>query len=332
MDVVLIAPEAFLHQEDAPYVKNIRDAGMDIIYPDDPTFTRGHKSEAETIEQLSKCQALIAGGEFFTENVLAALPQLRVIARCGVGYDRVDVEAATRHGVALTITPTANHESVAEHAFSLLFAIAKSVMTSDRNMRKGKWNQNSTLPIRGQTLGILGLGRIGRSMAVRANALGMKVIAHDAFPNEAFAQEHDVQLVDFDTLLTQSDYLTIHCPLNDDTQGLFNRETFNKMKAGSVLINTARGPLVVEADLIEALQSGHLYGAGLDVFEQEPIDPENKLLQMDQVVSTPHVGSGDWLSRLDMAIEAADCIIKLRRNEWPEGAVVNNSLRDDWKW
>jgi D-3-phosphoglycerate dehydrogenase len=332
MDVVLIAPEAFLHQEDAPYVKNIRAAGMDIIYPDDPTFTRGHKSEEETIEQLSKCQAIIAGGEFFTENVFAALPQLRVVARSGVGYDRVDVEAATRHGVAVAITPTANHESVAEHAFSLMFAIAKSVMTSDRLMRAGQWNQNSTLPIRGQTLGILGLGRIGRSVAVRATALGMKVLAHDAYPNESFAQEHGVQLVDLDTLLAQSDYVTIHCPLNDDTQGLFNRDTLAKMKAGSVLINTARGPLVVETDLVEALESGHIYGAGLDVFEQEPIDPENKLLKMDQVVSTPHVGSGDWLSRLDMAIEAADCIIKLQRNEWPEGAVVNTSLKDGWQW
>jgi len=332
MDVALIAPEAFLNQDDAPYVTNIREAGMEVIYPDDPTFTRGHKTEEETIEQLSKCQAILAGGEHFTENVLAALPQLRVIARCGVGYDRVDVEAATRHGVAVTITPTANHESVAEHAFSLMFAVAKSVMSSDRSMRTGNWDQKSTLPIRGQTLGILGLGRIGRSVAVRATALGMKVMAYDAFPNESFAQEHGVQLVDLDTLLAEADYLTIHCPLNDDTQGLFNHQTLAKMKAGSVLVNTARGPLVVEADLIDAIEAGHIYGAGLDVFEQEPIDPQNKLLQMDQVVSTPHVGSGDWLSRLNMGIEAADCIVKLHRNEWPEGAVVNDTLRDGWLW
>ena len=250
MDVALIAPEAFLHQDDAPYVKNLQAAGMEVIYPDDPTFTRGHKTEEETIEQLSKCQAVLAGGEHITENVLAALPQLRVVARCGVGDDRVDGEAATRHGVAVTITPTANHEAVAEHAFSLMFAIAKSVMSSDRSMRTGNWDQKSTLPIRGQTLGILGLGRIGRSVAVRATALGMKVLAHDAFPNEAFAQEHGIQLVDFDHLLAESDYLTIHCPLNDDTHGLFNQQTLAKMKAGSVLVNTARGPLVVEADLI----------------------------------------------------------------------------------
>lgn len=331
MPTALITPENLLH-EDGPYVNSLEEAGFDVIFPKERTFTRGLCSEAETIEQLSICDALIAGGEKMTANVIAALPKLRVIARSGVGYDRVDVAAATQHRVAVTITPTANHESVAEHAMMLLLSVAKNIVVNDAHSRAGRWPMPTTQPVRNRTCGILGLGRIGRSFAVRAKAMGMNVIATEMYPNEEFVQQHGIELVDLDTLLAKSDYLSIHCPVTDETTGMFNKDTFGKMKQGSVFINTARGALVVETDLLEALQSGHLLGAGIDVYEQEPVSADNPLLKLDNIVCTPHCASADWRSQEDMGIEAADCIIKLNQNEWPEGAVVNNELQSAWKW
>lgn len=332
MPTVLIAPEAFLHQPEASYARVLTDAGFDIRYPKNPTFTRGLGPEEETIEELKDCVAIIAGGEYFTPRVLDACPKLRVIARAGVGYDRVNVPAATERNIAVTITPTSNHEAVAELMLALLLGVTKRIALNDRTLRTGAWVQKLTAPIRGRTVGLIGLGRIGKSTAVRCAALGMKVIAHEQFPDREFVAKHGIPLVELDDLLAQSDFVSLHCPLNDATRGMCNAAFFAKMKSGSVLINTARGGLVVEADLIPALQTGHLFGAGLDVFEKEPISPDNPLLKLDNVVCTPHLGGTDTRSSEDMGIESAHNIVKLSRNEWPEGAVVNAELRSRWKW
>ena len=331
MPIVLISPEGLIDVR-GRWVSMLEEAGFEIRYPADRTFTRGQFSEKETVDVLDDATAVIAGGEFFTESILGDLPQLRVIARQGVGFDRVDVAAATARGIPVTITPTANHEGVAEQTFALLFAVAKSVVVNDAHARAGRWPMMATEPIRGKTFGILGLGRIGRSAAIRARALGMEVIATESYPDEEFVRRHAVELVPFEALLARSDHLSIHCPLNAETEGLFDRTVFAKMKHGSVLLNTARGKLVVEADLAEALQNGHLSGAGLDVFEQEPPSPANPLFQLPNVVVSPHLAGNDKLSQENMAIEAADCIIKLSRNEWPAGAVVNDQLRENWSW
>ena len=330
-DVVLIDPEHMIDQREARYVKVLEEAGFEVIYPDDPTFSRG-KSEEETIAQLQKCNAVLAGGPIITESVMAACPELRVVARSGVGYDRVDIPGATKHNVAVCITPNANHESVAEHALMLMFGVAKGVLQNDEHSRAGRWPQSETLPIRGTTLGIIGLGRIGRSLAVRAVAMGMKVIAYELYPNNDFIAQHGIELVDQDDLLSRSDYVSVHCPVTEQTKGLINADFLGKMKPGSVLINTARGALQVEADLYDALTSGHLYGAGLDVYEQEPPSADNPLFTLPNVVFSPHIGSGDHLSRLMMGVEAAECIASLRHGNWPEGAVVNNEIKDGWRW
>jgi phosphoglycerate dehydrogenase-like enzyme len=178
----------------------------------------------------------------------------------------------------------------------------------------------------------LGLGRIGRAVAARARSLDMIVIATEPNPDRTFTAKHAVEMVDFDTLLTRSDYLSIHCPLTSQTRGMVNKACFDRMKPGSVLINTARGQLVVESDLIQALKSGHLRGAGLDVLEEEPPRPDNPLLQMNNVVLSPHTGGEDTRSFLTMGMEAAECIVKLYRGEWPEGAVVNTLSKENWKW
>ena len=152
-DVVLIDPEHMIGLKDAQYVKVLQEAGFEVIYPDDSTFSRG-KSEEETIAQLQKCNAVLAGGPIITENVMAACPELRVIARSGVGYDRVDIPGATKHNIAVCITPNANHESVAEHALMLMFGIAKGVLANDEHSRAGRWPQSETLPIEAQRLGL----------------------------------------------------------------------------------------------------------------------------------------------------------------------------------
>jgi D-3-phosphoglycerate dehydrogenase / 2-oxoglutarate reductase len=315
-----------------PEVQILREAGFEVRYPANTTFTRGLGTEDETISTLRGINALIAGGEWLTDKVFAAVPELRVVARAGVGYDRVDIPAATRHGVAVTITPTANHAAVAEHTLALLFGVTRQIAINDRTMRAGQWIRRALAPVRGRTIGLVGLGRIGRSTAVRCAALGIKVIAFEVKPDLAFVKQHAIELVTFDELLKRSDFVSLHCPLSDETRGLMNADAFTKMKPGSLFINTARGGLVVEADLIAALESGHLGGAGLDVFEKEPPDPKNPLFQMDQVVVSPHVGGGDTQSNADMGAEAARCIVSLSRGEWPQGAVVNDSLESAWKW
>ena len=224
------------------------------------------------------------------------------------------------------------HEAVAELMLALLLGVTKSVALNDRTLRSGVWSQKLTAPIRGRTVGLIGLGRIGKSTAVRCAALGMRVIAHEQFPDRDFVTKNNIPLVELDDLLAQSDFVSLHCPLNDATRGLCNAAFFAKMKPGSVLINTARGGLVVEDDLISALKSGHLSGAGLDVFQQEPLPPTSPLLQLDNVVLCPHLGGTDTRSSEDMGIECAHNIVKLSRNEWPEGAVVNADLRPSWKW
>lgn len=330
MPTVMFTPEALVRVA-GPWVEMLESAGFQVAYPEDATFTRGLCGQVETIRVLRDADALIAGAEFLTAEVLAELPKLRVIARAGVGYDRVDVAAATRHGIPLTITPTANHEAVAETVFALMFAIAKNVIDNDARIRSGGWRKGPTQPIRGRTLGLFGLGRIGRSTAIRARAMGMTVIATETFPDEAFAKQHSIELVDFDTLVEKSDYLSVHCPLNSATRGMFNRDVFGKMRSGTVFINTARGELVNEADLVDAL-ANHLAAAGLDVFAEEPPSPENPLFRCQNLVASPHLGGADTLAQQSMAIEAADCIIKLSRNEWPNGAVVNKELQPSWRW
>jgi phosphoglycerate dehydrogenase-like enzyme len=331
MPVVLITPEALINVR-GPWVSFLEEAGLTVAYPDDPTFTRGLYTAAETIRVLKPAAAVIAGGEYFTAKILAGLPQLRVIARAGVGYDKVDVPAATSRKIAVTITPTANHEGVAEQAFALIFAIAKNLVVNDQRTRTGQWSLGTTAPVRGTTLGLFGLGRIGRSTAVRGRAMGMTVIACETNPDLEFVRQHGIELIDFDSLLARSDYLSLHCPHNAQTDRMFNHGVFARMKRGSVLINTSRGRLVVEADLLAALQQGHLAGAGLDVFENEPATADNPLFALKNVVVSPHLGGADRLSQDNMAIEAAQCIVKLHQGQWPVGAVVNDELQAGWKW
>lgn len=331
MPNVIIPTDGTLDQSH-PCVSRLQAAGFSVQLLTDPKIALGQADEQTTIDALDGADAVMAWAEHYTARTLAGLPKLRVIARVGVGFDKVDLTAATARNVAVTITPTANHEAVAEHAMALMLAWAKSLLPSNRAMRAGKWPKPPLAAVRQTTLGIVGLGRIGRSLALRAQAMRMKVIATELHPDAAFVQQHGIELQSLDDLLAKSDFVSLNCPLNDQTRGLIAAPQLARMKKGAVLVNTARGKLIVQRDLVAALQSGHLGGAALDVFEEQPTDADNPLFTLDNVVASPHVAGDDALASIDMGKEAAGCIIDLHAGRWPQGAVVNNELEGKWKW
>lgn len=328
MPTVVITTEP-IFQAPGPHVDILRKEGFEVRFPREvPLLT-----ESVLLEAMHKAEAVIAGGsDPYNASVLDRLPDLRVIARFGVGYERVDVEAATKRGIAVTITPNGNHEAVAEHAMAFLLALTRHIVRNDRDVRQGRWEKDMLIPLRGKTLGIVGLGRIGKSLAVRAAAFKLHVLAYDPYPDIAFAREREIEFVDLDTLLARSDFVSLHLPLTPETRGIIDRTRLSRMKPGSFLINTARGGLVAEDDLVSALQSGHLAGAGLDVFAQEPPPLDHPLFALEKVVLAPHVAAGDTQSVHDMAMGSAQNIIDLYRGNWPAASVVNPALRNGWKW
>ncbi len=296
-----------LRHQPGPFREILEAAGFRCVDP-----AGNHPlTEAELRAALPEADALLAGGERVSAEVIAMAPKLRAIARTGVGYDAVDVAAATARRIAVAITPGTNQESVAEQAFALLLALSRRVVSNDGIIRAGGWDRALVEPIRGKALGLVGLGRIGRAVASRAVAFGMRVLAFDPIPSAD--PEVDARLgirrLGFEEILAESDVVSLHLPLTEATRGLIDRATLSRMRPGSYLINTARGGLVVEADLAEALASGHLAGAGLDVLNAEPPEPGNPLLGLPNVVFSPHMGGVDRKSMADMAEMAARCVV-----------------------
>ena len=225
-----------------------------------------------------------------TAELLDKAPKLRAVGRAGVGVDNIDLEAATKRGVLVMSTPGGNAVSVAEHTLALLLALAKQVPRLDKAIHEGRWEKSSAAgtELRGKTLGLIGLGRIGSEVAVRAEAFDMRVLAYDPYISEAAAREISVDLVPLDNLLVESDFISLHTSLSSATQKIINAATIEKMKRGARLINAARGELIDEAALAEALKSGKLAGAAVDVFVEEP--PKNSpLVGLPNLIATPHV-------------------------------------------
>ncbi|MFO0847553.1 MAG: phosphoglycerate dehydrogenase [Gemmataceae bacterium] len=323
---VLIAP-APLKEIEPVYGPILRAAGFELVFP----TRNAQMTEAELLEQLPGCAASLAGSEPYTPRVIAAAAAagLKVIARAGVGYDGVDVTAATAHGISVTITPGTNHDSVAEHTFALILALAKNVVTQHNKVVAGEWTRRVNQPLRGRTLGIAGLGRAGKAVALRGLAFGMPVIAHDPLADATFAAKHDIPLVSLDDLMRQSDYVSLHMPMLPGTKHLINARTLGLMKPTAYLVNTARGGVVNEADLYDALQARRIAGAGLDVFDEEP-PGRHPLFTLDNVVATAHTAGVDLQSRDDMARCAAEAIVKLLKGEWPGDWVVNKEVQAKW--
>ncbi len=270
-------------------------------------------TSAEVAALLPGVDGYIAGLDGIDAAALAAADRLKVIARYGVGVDCVDLEATHQRGIIVTNTPGANSVSVAELALGLILALIRQIPEAATATRQGKFPRLSGVSLEGKTVGILGLGAIGKQLARRLHAFDCRLLAFDPYPDLEFARAHAVQYLPLDEILPQADFISLHLPLLPETRRLVDQSFLAKMKKGAYLVNTARGEVIDETALYEALQSGYLRGAALDAFATEPPDPSNPLLALPQLIGTPHLGAqtdGATNNMGRMALE--DCLTVLR--------------------
>jgi phosphoglycerate dehydrogenase-like enzyme len=308
---------------------------FELVYPK----RAAQMTEAELLEQLPGCTASLAGSEPYTRKVIevAAAAGLKVIGRAAVGYDAVDLQACTEHGVAVTYAPGTNHEAVSEHALMLMLALSKSLLMQHETTKAGGWPRIAQQPLRGKTLGLLGLGRTGSAVALRAKAFGMRVVACDPYVDGTFAKQHGIELTDFEEMLGQADIVSLHVPLTDQTRDIINADTIDYLRPSAFLINTARGEVVDELALYHALKTKRIAAAGIDVFVAEP-PKGSPLLTLDNIILTAHTAGVDLRSREDMARIGALGIAKLLIEKvWPVDLMVNAGVRPcfpdlrDWR-
>lgn len=280
----------------------------------------GTDTPGDLLSAIGPAQGVIASSLVTYDGVaMDRAPQLRVIARTGIGYDKVDLEAATARGVAVCNAPDAPTTSTAEHAITLMLAVAKqleSAQTALRNGGRDFFASHDGLEVSGLTLGIVGAGRIGRSVAQCALGLGMDVICHD--PYVGSGENADIEFVaDLPSLLARSDVVSLHVPLTARTHHLIDAEAIGRLKRGAILINTARGGLIDHVALLNALDSGHLFGAGLDVTDPEPLPPDHPLLRHPDVVVTPHVATATRAGKARLYESAVSQCLQVLRGERP---------------
>jgi len=287
-------------------------AGWSVIVSNPKEYAR-HLAEADALLVRSAVQV--------TKEVLAQAPKLRVIGRAGVGVDNVDLEAATAAGVLVMNTPGGNAISVAEHTLALMLAMARHVTQANASTRGGKWEKKKFLgsELRGKTLGIVGLGSIGREVVKRARAFEMRVIAHDPYVTSAIAYDLGVELLDLPAVYAQSDYLTLHVAATPETQGMLGRAAFAQMKDGVRIVNCARGELVDDAALAEAIASGKVGGAALDVFSAEPPPSGYALFAADTVLATPHIGGSTEEAQEIVGVRIAEQVVEYLKS----GVAIN---------
>ena len=260
-------------------------------------------------EALTGCAGLVVRSETkVTAAVMDSAPALRVIGRAGVGVDNIDVPAATARGIVVMNAPDGNTITTAEHTMALLIALARRVPQANSSLRAGRWERKKFIGVelQGKTLGVLGLGRIGRTVASRANAFGMKIVAFDPFIAPDQARDLGIEVVPFDEVLARADFLTVHTPLTAETRAMVDKEAFSKMKKGVRVINCARGGLIDEEALYEAIKSGIVAGAALDVFVQEPPPADHPLLGLEEVIATPHLGASTTEAQEGVAFTVAE--------------------------
>lgn len=249
------------------------------------------KDSEDLIGLIDDADAVVTQYSDINAEVIENLQHCKMIIKYGIGVNNIDVEAASKKGIYVCNVPDYGVEEVSNHAITMILALSKKLPTITRAFREGNWGYDSIVPLfrfSEATVGLVGFGRIPQIVAKKLSGFGVKLLAYDPYIDESAAKELGVIPVDFDTLCKESDYISLHCPLTEDTTHLFHLETFKMMKDTAVLINTARGPVVKEEDLITALKEGMIAGAGLDVFENEPVDVNNPLLHMENVIATPH--------------------------------------------
>jgi D-3-phosphoglycerate dehydrogenase / 2-oxoglutarate reductase len=303
--------------------EKISSAAIDLLREPHWTVVTPDQAEGKLAAQLQSADALIVRSAVQVDaKLLEHARKLRVIGRAGVGVDNIDLDAATRKGIAVMNTPGANAIAVAEHTLALMLAMARHIGRANELMHAGKWEKKSLqgTELRGKTLGVVGLGRVGMEVARRARAFGMEVVAHDPFVSATIAKEQGIRMAVLDEIYAAADYLTLHVGLTPQTVGMINAAALKKMKPGVRLVNCARGELVDEAALAQAVKQGQVGGAALDVFVQEPLKG-SPLAAMDNVILTPHIGGSTYEAQ-----EAVGYQIALQVKEYLKHGVIQNAV------
>lgn len=267
-------------------------------------------TEEELIPLIADCDGYIAGLDSITNKVINSCKRLKIISRYGVGYDRIDLEAAKKKGIIITNTPGANSQAVGEHTFALLLSVIRKVPYLDRTTRNNLWVRSNGIELKGKTIGIIGLGSIGKVVARCAGGFDMNILAYDPFIDTTYCNKFNIQITEFEDLLAKSDVISLHIPLNQNTLHLIDSHAIAKMKNSCIIINTSRGGLIDENAAYKSLQKKQLGGLGLDAFEIEP--PKNSpLFKLDNVVVTPHTGAHTKEATDNMASLAVKNLIDL---------------------
>ena len=301
----VLVTTAWLRPDDEVH-RYLREAGLEVVHS---SFKDRARTGERLVDLVGAVDAIVAGTDPFTPEVFDAAPNLRVIGRTGVGYDNIDVEAATSRGIAVCPTPGVNRQSVAEHTIGLLLSAARMIPQNAAGVRGGGWDQSSGRELGGAVLGVVGLGAIGKLVATMAQGLGMEVIAHDPFPDRDFIREHGIREASLDGLLAEADFVSLHLFLSPETHHLLDADAIAKMKDGAFLVNAARGGVVHEDALADALASGKLAGAALDTVEVEPLPADSRLRGLDNLVITAHIGAATVESRARSGMMAARSVV-----------------------
>lgn len=299
--------------------------GVDILKQVAEVDVKTGMPKEDLIACIGQYDALVVrSATKVTSDVIAAADKLKIIGRAGVGVDNIDVAAATQRGIVVVNSPEGNTIAAAELTMAHLLALSRNIAAADASVKRGEWERSNFtgVEVYNKTLGVLGLGKIGREVAKRAQGFGMKILAHDPFLSADVAKKMGVELAELDDLLKRSDYITLHLPKTKDTEGLIGADEFRMMKDGVRVINVARGGIIDEKALAEALASGKVAGAAVDVYSQEPATPDNPLLTAPNIVTTPHLGASTEEAQSKVAIDVAEQIVEYL-NGRPVSAAVN---------
>lgn len=291
----------------------LKETGWEIV------TGRGPLNEADTLALVGEVDGYICGDDAITRKVLEkALPRLKVLSKYGIGVDKIDVEAATELGIPVCYTPGVNHTTVAEHAFTLLLALYKNLVAEISYTREGKWKRLIGHEIMGKRLGIVGLGRIGKEVAIRARAFGLELVGHDLYWPEAFAEEHGIgKAASLEELFESCDIISLHTNLTEETRDMIDLQSLSRMKDGVIIINCARGELVSTDAMAHALKIGKVGGYGTDVLDTEPPPADHPLLKEPNCLVTPHIGSRTYESVVRQASAAVNNLIKALNGDEP---------------
>jgi len=312
---ILITPRSFASTSDKP-MKMLTEKGYEIQLND---IGRPYKKE-EMLNLVSDIDGIIIGIDELSAEIIEEANALKVISKYGIGLDNIDINMATNKKIIVTSTPTANLDAVADLAFGLILSLARRIPEADKKTKSGAWGKIIGKSVWEKTIGIIGLGNIGKQVVKRAKGFEMNILVFDIVEDKKFAQKFGIKYVNLEELLRKSDYITIHIPLNDATRNMISYEEFEKMKKDAFLINTSRGGIVNEEALYNALRNNKLRGAALDVYNNEP-PRESTLKELDNVIMTPHIGAYTEEAIENMSIQAAQNLIDVLEGREPQNRV-----------